>query len=264
MGNGTLTSSELAGVYAGHRLRADAAQSWLRLCNYFGRPIKLTDSYRPLALQEKIFFERYAPLKTGGGFYGDVKYYRGVRYVRRKGVATAAVPGTSNHGTGLAVDVGDGVNKGSGEVWDWLNRFAGMFGWFNPAWAKTKNYYEPWHWEYNPAKDTKKNEPLEGAVTSVKEWDEMASLEELRQVFMEVLGGTDIAGAVWNRDLGGQGKVEDTTWYMLAETRNNTRALGKLVTEVKTELAKAGVAEDVIENAIGKALAGLEITLGVK
>ena len=264
MGNGTLTSSELASVYGGHRLRYDAAVSWLRLCNYFGRPIILTDSYRTLAVQERIFLERYLPQTTGGGYYGDSKTYRGVRYVRRRGTATAAVPGTSNHGTGLAVDVGDGVNKGSGEVWDWLKRYAGMFGWFNPEWAKLENYYEPWHWEYNPAKDTKRNEPLEGAVTGTREWDEMASKEEIRQVFQEVLGSTDIAGAVWTRDLGGQGKAEDITWYMLAEIRNNTRALSKLLTEVKAELSKAGVADDVIEQAIGKALAGLEITLGVK
>ena len=101
-------------------------------------------------------------------------------------------------------------------------------------------------------------------IANVREWDQMASVDEIRQVFMEVLGSTDIAGAVWNRDLGGQGKTEDTTWYMLAEARNNTRALGKLLTEVKAELAKAGVADDVIEQAIGKALAGIEITLGVK
>ena len=263
MGNGTLTSSELAGVYGVHRLRSDAAASWLRLCNHFGRQIAITDSYRPLALQKKIFLERYTPAKTGAGPFGDVRFYAGVRYARVRGAA-AAVPGTSNHGLGLALDVADGVNRGSGEAWDWLNRYAGVFGWSNPAWAKTKNYFEPWHWEYNPAKDTKKNEPLEGIVTSGQEWDEMASKEEIRQVFEQVLGSTDIAGAVWNRDLGGQGKMEETSWYILKDTQNTVRALANAFTEVKAELSKAGVADDVIEQAIGKALAGIEITLGVK
>ena len=267
MSNGTLTSSELAGVYGGHRLRADAAVSWLRLCNYFGQEIKLTDSYRPLVLQERLFLERYTPAKTGGGYYGDVKTYRGVRYVRRQGTATAAVPGTSNHGTGLAVDIADGVNRGAGEVWDWLNRYAGTFGWFNPAWAKTKNYYEPWHWEYNPARDTKKNEPLEGVVAgqtakeTVREWDEMASKDEIKQAVMEVLGSTDIAGAVWTRDFGGNGKPEDIAWWILKNLQNSLATLSAQNKAILTNLEKNGVDPAIIAKSVKEALADIEITL---
>lgn len=273
MGNGTLTSSELAGVYGGHRLRADAAVSWLRLCNYFGREIKLTDSYRPLALQKKIFLERYTPAKVGVGPFGDVRFYAGVRYVRVRGAA-AAVPGTSNHGLGLALDVADGVNTGKGQVWDWLNRYAGVFGWFNPDWAKAYTAggkvnpsYEPWHWEYNPARDTKRNEPLEGVVAgqtakeTVREWDEMASKDEIKQAMMEVLGSTDIAGAVWTRDFGGQGKPEDIAWWILKNLQNSLATLSAQNKAILSNLEKNGVDPAIIAKSVKEALADIEITL---
>lgn len=275
--NGQLTNT--TPIYGGHRLRADATTSWVRLCNYFGREIKLTDSYRPLTVQRNIFFSRYISQATGGGYYGDVKHYNGVRYVRLRGYATVAVPGTSNHGWGTAVDIADGVNKSQGEVWNWLNTYAHMFGWFNPAWAKTKNYYEPWHWEYNPAKDTKRNEPLSGAVSdrlnlsnnntgnesntsnTVKEWDEMASREELKQVFQEVLGQTDIAGAVWTRDFGGQGKPEDIAWWILKNLQNSLATLSAQNKAILTNLEKNGVDPAIIAKSVKEALADIEITL---
>lgn len=52
----------------------------------------------------------------------------------------AAVPGTSQHGLGLAIDV-------SGPMRDWLHEHGAEYGWVNPEWAKTKKY-EPWHFEY--------------------------------------------------------------------------------------------------------------------
>lgn len=101
-------------------------------------------------------------------------------------------------------------------------------------------------------------------VTKEKEWTDMATKEELRQIFMEVLGGTDIAGAILNRDLAGKGRTEDTVWYTLKDTQNTVRALANAFTEVKAELKTAGVADDVVERAIGKALSGIKITLATE
>lgn len=156
--NGKLT--DLTVTYAGHRLRADAAAAWLRLTAAFGREIRVTDSYRPYVTQERIFTQRYAPQATGGGIYGDVRFWNGVRYVRKPGTAAAAVPGTSNHGWGLALDLADGVNTGTGPAWDWLQANAAHYGWTNPAWAKNPRTYEPWHWEYNP--DLDQSKPVAG------------------------------------------------------------------------------------------------------
>lgn len=152
--NGKLSTTNL---YGGHRLRADAAAAWARLIAAYGKQIKITDSYRPYEVQERIFLQRYMPRPSGGGTYGDVRYWKGVRYVRKHGTAAAAVPGTSNHGWGLALDLADGVNSGRGPAWEWLQKNAERFGWHNPDWAKQARFYEPWHWEYDPALD--KSEP---------------------------------------------------------------------------------------------------------
>ncbi|HWV79445.1 MAG TPA: M15 family metallopeptidase, partial [Isoptericola sp.] len=59
----------------------------------------------------------------------------------------AAVPGTSNHGWGLAVDICPETYSGS--RWDWLAANAPAYGWDNPDWARPGgSKYEPWHWEY--------------------------------------------------------------------------------------------------------------------
>lgn len=152
--NGKLATT--ATLYAGHRLRADAAAAWARLIAAYGQQIKITDSYRPYAVQERIFLQRYTPQLSGGGFFGDVRHWKGVRYVRKPGTAAAAVPGTSNHGWGLALDLADGVNNGRGPAWDWLQKNAARFGWHNPPWATQARFFEPWHWEYDPALDRSK------------------------------------------------------------------------------------------------------------
>lgn len=134
----------------GHRLRADAAAAF-DAANSARRWV-LTDSERPLATQIRIFLERYLPARTGGGHYGDIRWWNGVRYVRRKGFAAAAVPGTSKHGTGTAIDV-TGLGHVGSPTWEAFRRDVEPHGWRHPDWAKTSNFYEPWHWEYNPALD---------------------------------------------------------------------------------------------------------------
>lgn len=61
----------------------------------------------------------------------------------------AAVPGTSNHGFAVAVDLCGGVEAGQGEAYEWLRARAVDFGWDNPDWARPDGSRpEPWHWEY--------------------------------------------------------------------------------------------------------------------
>lgn len=175
--NGKLTN--LTAVYGRHRLREDAAAAWLRLVAAYGKQIQITDSYRTYESQERIFLQRYVPQAEGGGTYGDVRHWRGVRYVRRAGTAAAAVPGTSNHGWGLALDLADRVNTATGPAWEWLTRNAHQFGWHNPAWAKKPGTYEPWHWEYNPALDTQTN----------PDWSSMATPEEIQKIVTAAIHG---------------------------------------------------------------------------
>lgn len=110
----------------GHRLRCDAARAFDALsaafAQRFGTPVSVTDAYRD--------YETQVVLK------------------RRKG-RMAATPGTSNHGWGLAVDLGSGVNRFGTEQHAWMRQNAPRFGWIHPAWARQDGSLpEAWHWEY--------------------------------------------------------------------------------------------------------------------
>jgi len=126
--NGALPASSLCTLWTPkHRLRADAAVALAKMNvaykQHFGDNICLTDSYRTIAEQRRL-----RSIKPG----------------------LAAVPGTSEHGWGLAVDMCDGVEKGSGSRFQWLRENAAAYGWANPDWAQAggSGPYEPWHWEY--------------------------------------------------------------------------------------------------------------------
>ncbi|WP_250447000.1 M15 family metallopeptidase [Actinotalea sp. C106] len=61
----------------------------------------------------------------------------------------AAKPGTSNHGWGLAVDLGGGVQVWGSAQHNWMRANANNYGFFHPAWAQYDGSLpEPWHWEY--------------------------------------------------------------------------------------------------------------------
>ncbi len=195
--NGLIPAKALVSIGQGQALELGAAISWLKLAQAAltaGHSLRLTDSYRPRSVQERIFLQRYARQSSGGGFYGDVRHYNGVRYVRKRGTASASVPGTSNHGSGLAVDI-TGINAGYGnrptDAYRWLSNNASAYGWTNPAWAKTRNFWEPWHWEYNPSHDTKPTPP----PTIPKDWFDMATEEQLRKIVKEELSG--VGRQVW-------------------------------------------------------------------
>lgn len=129
--NGRLKLSTLCELpQSGHRLRADAAVDFARLNNaykaVFGVDIPITDSYRTLASQ---------------------------RSLKARKPRLAARPGTSNHGWGLALDLGGRIPS-RGKEYQWLRKNAPKYGWDNPAWARRggSGPYEPWHWEYKAAK----------------------------------------------------------------------------------------------------------------
>ncbi|WP_395110571.1 D-alanyl-D-alanine carboxypeptidase family protein [Actinomadura sp. SCN-SB] len=108
----------------GEQLRADAALAFYKLnaayTRRFGREMCVTDSYRSLADQQRVYYQR-------PGF--------------------AAVPGTSNHGKGQALDLCGGVQNAGTAQFNWLEANSRKYGWFHPSWAYS-NPYEPWHWEY--------------------------------------------------------------------------------------------------------------------
>ena len=118
--NGFLPATSLCPIGGGHALRADAAAAFLRL--HAARPQCVTDAYRS---------------------------YGGQVWVYRRTPSLAAVPGTSKHGLGIALDLGCGAERFGSDAYRWLQANAGRFGWHHPAWAEPGGVTpEPWHWEY--------------------------------------------------------------------------------------------------------------------
>lgn len=110
----------------GETLRSDAAEAFIDLDDAyrseFGRPVCVTDSYRPYHEQVRLFQEMLPGM--------------------------AARPGTSAHGLGVAVDLCGGVNEPETVEHHWMLDHAPEYGWDNPEWAR--GGFEPWHWEYTP------------------------------------------------------------------------------------------------------------------
>ena len=110
----------------GHTLRCDAAAAYRAMSGAyaaaFGGPLCITDSYRTYAGQVELYGEK---------------------------PALAAVPGTSNHGWGLAVDLCGGIEAFGTPQYAWMVANAGRFGFLHPTWADPGGgREEPWHWEY--------------------------------------------------------------------------------------------------------------------
>ncbi len=127
-GNGQIPSSVLCGLSwtSSEKLRCDAALALEDLNSAFraafGRNLDLTDGYRS-------YSEQVAVAATKG--------------------ALAAVPGTSNHGWGQAVDLSGGIESFGTAEHNWMVANAGKYGWEHPAWAQAGGSKpEAWHWEY--------------------------------------------------------------------------------------------------------------------
>jgi hypothetical protein len=121
-GNGQIPPAALQAIDPSgtHRLWAPAARAFRALeadAAAAGVRIEVTDSYRPLADQERLAREK--GLFRHGGL--------------------AAVPGTSNHGWGLSLDL-----DLDGRALAWMRENAWRYGFVEDV------PREPWHWTYRP------------------------------------------------------------------------------------------------------------------
>jgi LAS superfamily LD-carboxypeptidase LdcB len=125
--NGMIPSSALCGIGVGSLLlRCDAAVAFRLMdqafTNQFGKRLCATDGYRSLIEQRRLILA-----KPG----------------------LAAVPGTSDHGWGLAADLCGGVESFGTPEHNWLVANAPSFGWRHPAWARQGGSRpEPWHFDF--------------------------------------------------------------------------------------------------------------------
>ncbi|MCV2392757.1 M15 family metallopeptidase [Actinotalea sp. M2MS4P-6] len=121
-GNGKIPSSALSTISGtSHELWAPAARSFEAMRDAAARDgvtIGITDSYRSYDAQVDVAARK--GLYSQGGL--------------------AAVPGTSNHGWGMALDL-----KLDDSAQAWIREHGGEYG-FVEAVPR-----EPWHWEYHPS-----------------------------------------------------------------------------------------------------------------
>ena len=132
--NGKIPSSQLTPVISSvpgsGYLRQDAARQYTAMSLAFskavGRTLDITEGYRDYARQLD-YWNRY---QAGTG-------------------NLAAYPGTSNHGWGISVDFGSGVQTAGTAAKRWMDANAPSYGW-QPT-GNTFSRPEPWHFDYTRA-----------------------------------------------------------------------------------------------------------------
>jgi LAS superfamily LD-carboxypeptidase LdcB len=110
-----------------------------------GIDVRSTGTYRSYDQQVALFLARYSKTEIQGR---PTKKWNGTTYWQRPKTAMAAVPGTSNHGLGLAIDFAEerdgkpGVESVSDRFVRWLLKNAATYGF------SAELQSEPWHWRY--------------------------------------------------------------------------------------------------------------------
>lgn len=147
--NGELTAGILKQCGLGGFLLAEpaarACRALVAAAEARGFKVRTTGTYRSFKQQEALFLSRYTTTPLKGR---PTKRWNGVTYWQKPGTAMAAVPGTSNHGWGLAVDFaeeldGDAAPEAvSPRFVKWLIKHAARFGF------SAELQSEPWHWRY--------------------------------------------------------------------------------------------------------------------
>jgi LAS superfamily LD-carboxypeptidase LdcB len=120
-----------------HHIAAKAFTLMYNAAKKDGIELKATssaDTYRTYEVQLRTFQNRYSRIPRLGQ---KPKVWNGTKYWLKKGFAGSAVPGTSNHGYGLAIDLV--MHTG---VLDWLLKNAATYGF---TW---EDQSENWHIRY--------------------------------------------------------------------------------------------------------------------
>lgn len=153
LSNGQLPLDLLEPVHARGSLHKNAARGWRALVGEAGRVgLSLTFTYggmyRTYQEQYNLFMQRYTTTYIANR---PTKKFQGKTWYLKPGMATAAVPGTSNHGWGLAIDTAfdtdpvDGLGPddaayiASHPKWPWFLEAVPRMGF---SWELQS---EPWH-----------------------------------------------------------------------------------------------------------------------
>jgi peptidoglycan hydrolase-like protein with peptidoglycan-binding domain len=118
---------------------ASAMRAMVAAADASGVTISATGTWRSYEDQKRLFLSRYVTHDTGG----EKKIWNGTTYWKLPKVASAATPGTSNHGKGLAADLSNSPSVAiSGKTLKWVAAHGPDFGFWNTVRS------EAWHWSY--------------------------------------------------------------------------------------------------------------------
>ena len=193
-----------AALQAGHTLKATSAN----------------DSYRPYDVQESIFRKRYTNTPNGT----SPKHWQGKKWFLKPDFAAAAVPGTSNHGWGLAVDTGEEKDGDTGTrsldttTLDWLVDNEERFGFSHEIQS------ERWHIRYFAGDDI---------PASVRQFEKTGGAD----VPLSDAEAEKVATATWFRDSDPHDTVTEPAWVALHNARRDAAAALRQVALMRTEFA---------------------------
>lgn len=124
--NGKVPTKLMHRVFGGymHKLAAQAFYCMAleaKKANIHLKPSSRGDMYRSYEAQERVFLARYQLRKNKSPI---TRQWKGKTWYLKSGVAPVAVPGTSNHGWGLAIDIAGA----SGPTLEWLLQNAHKYG----------------------------------------------------------------------------------------------------------------------------------------
>lgn len=224
-----------------------AARAWRALAAAalkVGHTLKATsvaDSYRSYQRQESLFRARYRTRRIDGQ---PRAYWQGQWWWLLPGYAQAAVPGTSNHGWGLAVDVGEEHDGDqSAESLDattlaWLTTHADDFGW---SWELQS---EPWHVHYFAG------DHIPQAVLDFEEDDDMQLTDKMPVTTWEAKRWADLRTP--------DGKPSDLTVAVaLRSGYGHARAANEQSRETLTQLAALAAEVSALRTVIEQLAAAL-------
>lgn len=155
--NGQLAESVLASVKTGGKMYAPVAAQFNKMYDAAlaaGFKLKNVGDYRSFEGQLAMFRDRYVLENTGTGV---TRQYEGKTWWLKKGKAPSAAPDPtglkgSNHGWGLAIDLGYDVNgkltSMGGKCFEWMCANAPKYGFYLQGNNAASKEFEAWHWQY--------------------------------------------------------------------------------------------------------------------
>lgn len=249
--NGQIPDSALVTIAKGARLLAGPAAAFEWICDEVERrygwrpqPTGSFDGYRPLEgnyfAQTETFERRYRRQDVGVGPLGDRRFWPGHGWYVRWTGAAAAVPGTSNHGWGCAVDV---ANLGGFGTVRYLQfaEVAAEVGWTN---TEGRSIGEHWHWvDVGNAHLVKNGLTTGGVVPDVagittptpivpRSWFDMATEADLARVIDARLnaiipGLLKSVRATYLFEARTAGAKTPSGWYVVDEGQGTKRPIGQ-------------------------------------